>query len=522
MAAPPDSAALSEPELNELLRRVDWRFLLAQSEAPRVSAALSGPLARAVELIASERPAAAGEANLALTGFPSRASLAAALESLRPGGEVVCAWRLPRIGGASRARRRLRAAGFADVTVHWPGPLPWRAPQFWLPLGSAAAISHLLKERPPRTRAQALLRPLWRLAARTGLLAPLYAIARLPGPEGSAREDGLDRFLPPGAGPLLLSGGGRSINKVVALPFVDGAPTSIAIRAGVERRPAPASVVKFSRVAAADAALDREAAALRALAEEHPGVGGVPRLLAQERRGGRRALVESAVHGEPLIAALAPQSFAALSRGVTAWLTGLVDSGEPRPASEWWQRLVGEPLGAFERDFGPLVEAGAMTGLRGRLRGLDHLPRACEHRDCSPWNVVLTGDGSPGLLDWESAEPHGLPGLDLAYFLANSAFVLDDAIEAGRTRESYRRLLDPATPSGHEAASRVAEYCDRSGLGSDDFARLRLLAWVIHARSDYLHREMAAAGTPSAEALRDTPYLGLIETDLSFPEPRGS
>jgi hypothetical protein len=511
VAAAPDPA-LPEPELNGLLRQVDWRFLLAQAEPPRLAAPGPGhsPLARfgardrkAIALVASERPAAAGEADLTLSGFPSRAGLTAAAESLRPGGAIVCAWRLPRIAGASRARRRLREAGFADVTVHWRGPSPRRTPQFWLPLESAAATTHLLRERPPRSRAQALLRRLWRVAAKAGLLAPLYAIARLPGAES---ENGLERFLPLAAEQLLLTGGGRSINKVVALPFAPGAP-------------APDAVVKFARVDAADAALDREAAALRALAEEHPSVTGVPRLLAQERRVGRRALVESAVHGEPLIAALTPATFRELSGKVTVWLTDLVESGEPRPSSEWWQRLVGDPLAAFERDFGGVVEAGAMARLRARLRSLDKLPRACEHRDCSPWNVVLTGDDSPGLLDWESAEPHGLPGLDLAYFLANAVFVLERAIESGRTRESYERLLDPTTPYGGEAASRVAEYRDRVGLSTAAFANLRLLAWVVHARSDYLHREMAAAGPPSPEALRDAPYLGLIETDLALPDP---
>jgi Ser/Thr protein kinase RdoA (MazF antagonist) len=276
-------------------------------------------------------------------------------------------------------------------------------------------------------------------------------------------------------------------------------------------------VVKFARVAAADAALDREAEALRALADEHPGVEGVPRLLAAERRVGRRALAESAVHGQPLIEALTPDNYGALSGAVATWLAGLVGSEGPRPREGWWERLVGGPLAAFERDFGTVTPAATLAALRARLQGLDALPSACEHRDCSPWNVVLDATGAPGLHDWESAEPHGLPGLDLAYFLANAAFVLDGALDGGRTRESYRHLLDPATPYGGEAAARIAEYCERTGLDPATFPDLRLLAWVVHARSDYVHREMAAAGTPSPEALRDAPYLGLIETDLALP-----
>ena len=156
----------------------------------------------------------------------------------------------------------------------------------------------------------------------------------------------------------------------------------------------------------------------------------------------------------------------------------------------------------------------AVARARHRLDDLGDLPEACEHRDCSPWNVVLTADGDPGLLDWESAEPHGLPGLDLAYFLANCAFVLDGALESGGTRESYARLLDPATPYGAVAAACAAEYCERLGIDADAYARLRLLCWIVHCRSDYRHLTMAAAGTPSPEALRGSAFLGLVEAEL--------
>jgi Ser/Thr protein kinase RdoA (MazF antagonist) len=502
MAGAPRAEQLPEPRLNDLLRQVDWRFLLPQEEAPRVARPLTGPLAEAVRLIACEEAPDPGAADLAVTGFPRRAALADAAAALRPGGAIVCAWRAPRPNGAGRAAAALRRAGFSGVGVHWPGPIPYRLPQFWLPPDSEEATSHLLAQRPPDGRVQATLRPLWRAAARVGLLAPLYATGRLPGGDDEAVDaDGIAGLFPESAARLLLTGGRRSINKVVGMSFAGEAA-------------APPVVVKFARVATADEALDREATALSAIERDHPLVSGVPRLLATGRRAGRRALAESAVHGDPLIASLSPESFGPLSRKVGSWLLGLAGQGRPRPASEWWQRRVGEPLAAFERDFGAVVEPGMVAALRSRLEALDDLPEACEHRDCSPWNVVLGADGEPGLLDWESAEPHGLPGLDLAYFLANAAFVLDGAIESGQTRESYLRLLDQGTAHGREAAACVAEYRERVSLSAASYARLRLLCWVVHSRSDHRHLSMAAAGPPSVEALRGAPYLGLIEAEL--------
>jgi hypothetical protein len=280
-------------------------------------------------------------------------------------------------------------------------------------------------------------------------------------------------------------------------------------------------VVKFARVAAADAALAREAATLRLVERDRPGATRVPRLLAEGRRAGRHALAESAVHGEPLIAALSPASFERLAARVGEWLVNLSDDGGGgRPREDWWQRLAGEPLARFEQNFGEVIAADSLARLREQLAAIGDLPEACEHRDCSPWNVVLDESGAPGLHDWESAEPHGLPGLDLAYFLANCAFILDDALETGRTRESYERLLDPTTPYGAVAAACAARYCERVGIAADDYARLRLLCWVIHSHSDHQHLTMAAAGPPSHEALRSSSFLGLLEAELERLEPR--
>jgi hypothetical protein len=501
VAGTPAPEQLPEQQLNELLRRADWRFLLRGAETPWIADMTSGRDSRAIELIAAKGEPPPGEADVAAIGYPSRLALRAALDAVHPGGEVVCTWRLPRPFGARRAAARLRKAGLGEVRVFWPGPVPQHPPQFWLSLDSPAASAHLLAARPARSALQRAQRALWRISARAGLLAPLCAIGRVPDGEDARAGDELEAAFPAGGGQLLLTGGKRSINKAVGLPFKDDAG-------------APATVVKFARVAAADEALAREAATLRLVERDRPGATRVPRLLAEGKRAGRHVLAESAVHGEPLIAVLSPDNFEPLATRVGDWLVGLSGGGVGRSREEWWPRLVGAPLERLERDFGGVIAADALERLGGKLAAIDELPEACEHRDCSPWNVVLDEGDRPGLHDWESAEPHGLPGLDLAYFLANCAFVLDDALESGRTRESYERLLDPATPHGAVAAACSARYCERVGISADDYARLRLLCWVVHSRSDHRHMTMAAAGPPSHEALRSSSFLGLLEAEL--------
>lgn len=498
----PAAEALPEAELNELLRRVDWRFLSAHEEEPLIADLTKGRSSRAVGLIGRGAPLPGG-ADVAVIGFPTRPALSAARDAVRPGGEVVCLWRAPRPGGAKRTAARLRRAGLDDVRVLWPGPVPGRLPQFWLPPDSPPAIGHLLSDRPARSTWQRLLRVLWRAAVGAGLLAPLCAIGRLPAAEPDD-DDEIARVLPARSAPLLLTGGGRSINKVVALPFVEAGK--------------PEAVVKFARVGAADAALDREATVLQRIEREHPAIEGVPRVLAVGRRSGRRAVAESAIHGRPLIGELSPARLDGIADRVGEWLVGLV--GDSEPPAGWRQRLVEEPLAAFERDFGPAVEAKTMAAARARLDRLGSLPAACEHRDCSPWNVIVTETDDLGLLDWESAEPDGLPVIDLVYFLANAAFVLDGALDSGVVRPTYARLLDPASEYGKAFERCTTAYCARVGVDVAELPRLRLLCWIVHSRSDYRHLEMAVAGRPTPDALRSSMFLSLIEEELSREEAR--
>jgi glycosyltransferase involved in cell wall biosynthesis len=409
---------------------------------------------------------------------------------LLPDAELLAHWRLPRPGGIRRARRRAEAAGYTDVRVYWAGPLPHRLPQFWLPIEVEAATDHLLASRAPRSAAGSILRHLWCLLRSAGLLAPIYVVGRRP---GGPDEEGIP--LSSSSPLLLLTTGHRSINKAVGLAFEPGAPK-------------PSKAVKFARVPEAEPGLEREATVLRRLRGERPDLSGVPRLAGEGSRAGRLAVVQEAVAGHSLLDTLCADNFEEVAMRVTRLLIELARSGESEPNPDWRQRLVTEPLEWFEQHFDPAPEAQAV------LAGLGDLPAACEQRDCSPWNVLIGPAGEPVLLDWESAEPEGLPGPDLVYFLANCAFVLDRALESGTTRESYARLLDPAAPNGRVAARAIAEYRGALGISESDFRRLRILTWVVHCRSDYRHLQLESPGAPTPSDLRGSTFLGLLEEEL--------
>lgn len=507
--APPER--LPEAERNALLRRVDWRFLLRQDRPPATVCFAAG-LAPAVGLMSSrcsQRPNNEGPCDLAVLDKPTPRTLRVAAAGIRPGGEVYVEQRVARPGGHARLRARLEREGLSDVRLYWAWPPPDRAPpQFWLPVDAPEAIKFFLRSR-PREGVHRLLRALWRLAASLGLTAPLSATARKAGGEPG---DDVERAIRAGweswgFGPsperlswLLLTGGRRSINKVVGLVFAD-------------REQMPRLAVKFARSASEEGPLRREADTLRMLKRTRPRLGGVPRILLLEQRSGRIALAETAVHGRPLLERLNRESFPGLAAQVTTWLAELGGTEAARPPALWWSRLVEQPLREFERTFGD-DSRGELKLARSILSQLGELPLVCEHRDCSPWNIVITDEGRLALLDWESSEPSGLPALDLVYFLTQAAFLLEGALESGHVREAYARTLDPTTSTGAVVRRCEESYCERLGLDPKVIRPLRLLCWIVHSRSDYRHLELETAAPPEPSALRSSLFFSLWQEEL--------
>jgi hypothetical protein len=536
MIAPPQQRQGTN---NHLLRRVDWRFLLPSPHPARSISFTDGVLAEAVAAISKTTVAvgqhAPAECDLAVAVDPDDATLAAAWSALHPGGSCYVEWYSPCAGGVSGVRRRMQAAGFEAVTAYWPWPWPDRQPpSFWLPLEAAGALHYFLDKRnlvqPVRQRMQtALLRWLWRLSRRLELTLPICVVARKPESAGGEalmpQQALLERVKANwenwGLGPtphrlswLLLTGGQRPINKVVGLVFA-------------EPHAQPRIAVKLARVPESISALAHEAAVLGSLHASRPGgVDGVPRLLFYEGADGaadgvaddvasQTLLGETVLTGAPLYAHLRRESFRDLALQATAWLADL--AGEPPLPAHclWWEQLAEPALNEFTGSFGAAVDPALIERTRSLLAGVGALPVVCEQRDFSPWNVLIAPDGEWVVLDWESAELQGLPGLDLLYFLTYLTFFVDGAMQSGRRLESYRAMLDPTTFTGAVFAECWTTYAHRLGLDPDALGPLRLLAWMIHARSEYRQFLGESGGHPTPEQLQSSLFMSLWQEEIS-------
>ncbi|HKH90924.1 MAG TPA: hypothetical protein VKA54_03920, partial [Gemmatimonadaceae bacterium] len=65
----------------------------------------------------------------------------------------------------------------------------------------------------------------------------------------------------------------------------------------------------------------------------------------------------------------------------------------------------------------------------------------------------------------------------------------------------------------------LRRYLARLGVNDELLPALRLLCWVLHSHSDYVHRQADSGGVPRAEVLRESIFLRLYHAELEAIGP---
>lgn len=205
----------------------------------------------------------------------------------------------------------------------------------------------------------------------------------------------------------------------------------------------PALVVKVVRIPGfGDRSLEAEAANLEDVqATRASGYATIPRLVALAAHRGHPLLVQTALAGRALDPGAVRRNRAACVARVVEWLHELpLDGAGTTHDPGWFERLVEVPIRRF-------VETGPRDQVRAALveRTLDlveplrgsRLPLVVEHGDLSHPNLIGLGNGTVGVIDWELAEPRGLPLVDLVFFLTYVAFAEARSSTVGRQVQAF-------------------------------------------------------------------------------------
>ena len=267
---------------------------------------------------------------------------------------------------------------------------------------------------------------------------------------------------------------------------------------------APAAVVKLTRSPGYNGRLVNEHRALRLLEELGIGAdGSVPRALFFGTHAGLAVLGESAVAGEPFRRRTSARPDCPLARAACEWLVELgartASPGVPAEAAGVLEGLLSRfteiyELAPAQRDF-LAVQIQAVGAS-------DALPLVFQHGDPGTWNLLAGDAGRVAFLDWEAAEPHGLPLWDLFYFMRSFGVTVArargtrDALDAFEI--SY--LADSELSRALRAA--VGASCRRTGIALELVQPLFYTCWM--------HRALKEAGRLPFSRLERGHYVNVL------------
>jgi aminoglycoside phosphotransferase (APT) family kinase protein len=295
---------------------------------------------------------------------------------------------------------------------------------------------------------------------------------------------------------LILTPNFRASRHLIFLLFPEGQRT-------------PALVAKVPRAADGGSSLEQEARNLQAVHAATPGgMDSIPRLVAYETYCGYPLLIETAIVGPLMSPAAVRANRDANCDLLLEWLVTLERSTASTADVGWFERLIEQPIGELARllslDEGE-QQALEQTHQHTQALRSANFPLVCEHGDMSHPNIILLSETQVGVIDWELADPHGLPACDWFFFLSYVASALAQA----RTPDEHLKAFESAFFGQTAwAGALIRRYTQSMGLADDLLKPLFVACWARYTAYLLLRlsEQQVAADADSAKWLRTNRY----------------
>ena len=390
--------------------------------------------------------------------------------------------------------RRARAAGLEVTACYWHAPDARRC-SYVVALGERAAVDAVL-HRHQGIRFGAAKSLAARALNRAGLARLLAGhitiLARRGGRPPARRRPSPDPARRPAILPADVEAG-LDAPRFLVTPWFEASRHVVCLYLDPATA-VPVAVAKLPRRPWDVGGIRHEADVLRDLARRTGALAGRAPAVRDLVLEGRPYLLESAVVGAavgPEVVRSAPRETLEQAAGL---LAALPTTGTTAQDPSWFARLVEGPLTAVAAavalaDVPRLVDE-TLAHLEV-LRGAD-LPLVFEHGDLGHPNLVLGARGL-GAVDWERAEPFGLPGHDLCFFLQYAAESLRGTFE----HPGQLRAFDDAF-TGADAWARpwLERYARERGLDDSWWPALILASWARSSAG--LLRRLGSGDAPRA------------------------
>lgn len=295
---------------------------------------------------------------------------------------------------------------------------------------------------------------------------------------------------------LILTPNFRASRHLIFLLFPEGQRT-------------PVLVAKVPRAADAGSSLEQEARNLQAVHATTPGgMDSIPRLVAYETYCGYPLLIETAIVGPLMSPAAVRANRDANCDLLLEWLVTLERSTASTADAGWFERLIEHPISQLAQLLS--LDAGEQQALEQTYQHTQALrsanfPLVCEHGDLSHPNIILLSETRVGVIDWELADPHGLPACDWFFFLS---YVASALAQARTPDEHLKAFVSAFFGQTAWAGALIRRYTQSMGLADDLLKPLFVACWARYTAHLLLRlsEQQVAADADSAKWLRTNRY----------------
>jgi Phosphotransferase enzyme family len=278
------------------------------------------------------------------------------------------------------------------------------------------------------------------------------------------------------------------------------------------------SVVKITRDPDLNFRLENEWRALTILRDHGVGTDDtLPRPLFFGSHRGLAVLGESAVEGLPFRERTQATADCPYARAAVEWLVELGRATASPARADTRGALSG--LGALREQFARTyrLEAKEDDFLRAQTAVLtgsgDTLPLVFQHGDPGPWNVLVTSDERPAFLDWEAAEPRGIPLWDLFHFLRSYGLLVSRAAGTREPLQSFTEHFLQRSAVNGLLVDATSRFCAQTGLAVELVEPLFYTCWM--------HRGLKEAATLPPQRLESGRYVGVLRLAIERRDSPG-
>jgi hypothetical protein len=134
------------------------------------------------------------------------------------------------------------------------------------------------------------------------------------------------------------------------------------------------------------------------------------------------------------------------------------------------------------------------------------IPVVFQHGDPGTWNVRISEHGKAVFLDWEAAEPKGMPLWDLFYFLRSYCTWSANVRGVRNSLEGFVQQFMSESSLSSLVVNSVKEYCERINLPKNLVEPLFYTCWM--------HRALKEATRLSKDRLDRGHYVNLLRMSI--------